>query len=51
MHGRAILFLDSSGMMKDEDFSLELVSAQLLHELVLSYWPLIFVHILGEVGL
>lgn len=37
-------------MMKDEDLSFKLVSAQLLQEVLLSYWPLVFVHIFGEVG-
>jgi hypothetical protein len=36
-------------MMKHEDLSFELVCAQLFQEVFLSYRPLIFVCILGEV--
>ena len=50
VHSRPILFLDGCGMMKHDDLSFELVSAQLLQEVFLSYRPLVFVHILGEVS-
>ena len=51
MHGRPILFLDGCRMMKHDDLRFELVRAQLLQEVLLSYRPLVFVYILREISL